>query len=248
MSDARLGRPRTIALALVLVAMVTGCSGSGNQPIVQSADVQETVATGPISLAPFGYRGPESRPVDLRPLVVEATPSEVEGWLSGIVSLAGFTPVRSPDDRFAAVYRGEAGRFVDCGWVDVPGVGARPGTARSWSLATEQPAGMTITREMELHARLVAELAPLDASRTRIAPDIYYVLVKRVMAIDRNGEVVADQRDLIDFNGGQSSRFLVGTECRSSGALETALFSMLPSRVVGETPAPAIERSASGRT
>jgi len=248
MSDERLGRPRAVALAIVLAAFVGACSGSGGQPIVQSPDVQETVATGPISLAPFGYRSPESRPVDLRPLVVEATPDEIEGWLSGIVSLAGFTPVRSPEGRFAAVYRGDAGRFVDCGWVDVPGVGTRPGAARSWSMPTEQPFGMTVTRELELHARLVAEMASLDAARTRIAPDIHYVLVKRVMAIDRNGEVVVDQRDVIDFDGRQSSRFLVGTECRSSGALETALFSMLPSRVVSETPSPAVERSESGST
>lgn len=248
MSDARRGRNRAIALALVLTAVVGACSRSGEQPVVQSPDVEETVATGPISLAPFRYRGPESRPVDLRPLVVEATPGEVEGWLSGIASLVGFTPVRSPDSQFAAVYRGEAARFIDCGWVDVPGVGTRPGAARSWSMPTETPAGMTVTRELELHARLVAELAALDAARTRIAPDIHYVVVKRVMAIDRNGTVVVDQRDVIDFDGRTSSRFLVGTECRSSGALETALFSMLPGRAVSEAPAPATLPSPSGST
>jgi|GEM_PF-1982640 len=248
MSEEQSRRFRTVAFAACLTLLVGACSDPGDQPIVQSPDVVETVATGPINLSPFRYRGPESPPVELRPLVVEATTSEVEGWLSGIVSLAGFTPVRSPAGSFAAVYRGDAGRFVDCGWVDVPGVGTRPGATRNWSLAPEEPPGMTITRELELHARLVAEFASIDAERTRIAPGIHYVLVKRVVAIDRNGDVVVDQRDVIDFGGGESSRFLVGTECRSSGALETALFSMLPSRVASAAPSLATGRSSSGQT
>jgi len=246
--NARNGRFRAVGFGLLLTTLVTACSGSTEQPMVRSADVEETVATGSINLAAFRYRGPESRPVQLRPLVVEATPSEVEGWLSGIVSLAGFTPVRSPEGQFAAVFRGDAGRFVDCGWVDVPGVGTRPGASRSWSLAAEEPAGMTITRELELHTRLVADLTAVDAERTRIAPSVHYVLVKRVVAIDRNGDVVVDQQDVIDFGGGDSARFLAGTECRSSGALETALFSMLPSRVASAAPSLATGRSSSGQT
>ncbi len=246
MPRARNRRLGAAALAFGVTALLGACSGSGNQPIAQSPDIDETVATGPIDLAPFRYTRPATRPPELRPLVVEATPGEVEGWLSGMASLAGFTPVQSPEGRFAAVYRGDAQRFVDCGWVDVPGLGTRPGAAGSWSMAPERPAGMTITRELELHARLVAELASMGASGTRIDPDIHYVLVKRVVAVDRNGEVVVDQRDVIDFNGRESSRFLVGTECRSSGALETVLFNTLPRRVASTSPPEAAERAESG--
>lgn len=241
------GRP-SIGLALALVTLLGACSDSRNEPIVQSSDVQETVTAGSIRLAPFRYSGPESPPIDLRPLVVDASPTEVEGWLSGIVSLAGFTPVRSPAGQFAAVYRGDAGRFVDCGWIDVPGVGTTPATASSWSMAAERPPGLTITRELELHARLAAELASIGASGTRIDPTIHYVLVKRVVAIDRDGEVIVDQSDVIDFDGSESSRFLVGTECQSSGALETALFSILPRRIAGGPTATNPQRSENGST
>jgi hypothetical protein len=226
----------SIGFAAALAMLLAACSGPAEQPIVQSPDVEETVATGPINLSPFRYTGPESPPIDLQPLVVEAPPGEVEGWLSGVVSLAGFTPMRSPAGQFAAVYRGDAGRFVDCGWIDVPGVGTTPATASSWSMAADSPPGMTITREIQLHARLAAELAAMGTSATRIDPTIHYVLVKRVVAIDRNGTVVVDQRDVIDFAGGDSSRFLVGTKCQSSGALETALFSILPRRVASGGP------------
>jgi hypothetical protein len=231
-----------------LVLLLGACSGPDEQPIVQSPDVEETVASGPIMLSPFRYAGPEGPPIELQPLIVEASPAEVEGWLSGIVSLAGFTPVRSPAGQFAALYRGDAGRFVDCGWIDVPGVGTTPATARSWSMAAVQPPGMTITRELELHARLAADLASMGASGTRIDPTIHYVLVKRVVAIDRNGQVVVDQRDVIDFDGSGSSRFLVGTQCRSSGALETALFSILPRRMADGPAAADPQRTENGST
>lgn len=242
-----IGRP-AVGLALTLVMLLGACSGPRDQPIVQSPDVQETVATGPITLLPFRYTGPEGPPIELQPLVVEAPLAEVEGWLSGIVSLAGFTPVRSPAGQFAAVYRGDADRFVDCGWIDVPGVGTTPASGSSWSMAAAQPPGMTITRELELHARLAADLASMGASSTRIDPTIHYVLVKRVVAVDRNGAVVADQRDVIDFDGRESRRFLVGTKCQSSGALETALFSILPRRIASGPPSGIDPRAENGPT
>lgn len=237
-----------IGLALPLVLLLAACGGSRETPIAQSPDNPRTVATGPIDLLPFRYSGPESPQAQVQPLVVEAPMAEVEGWLSGISSLAGFTPVRSPDGQFAAVFRGDAARFVDCGWINVPGVGSTPASAESWSMAAASPAGMTITREMELHARLAAELAAMGDRATRIDPTIHYVLVKRVIATDRDGGVVVDQRDVIDFDGSGSSRFLVGTECRSSGALETALFSILPRRMAGDPAAQLATYAETGPT
>lgn len=155
-----------------------------------------------------------------------------------------------------ATYSGAPEPLLDCGLLLVEtgdGVKQVP-AARSEMQLDRQLDGQTesVTRKLQLDARIVFELRPIGA-QTELSSASTYVLTRTLQVLDEAGQPREQGREVIRFSDSGRAEFDKGTLCLPTGALQTTVTEALRAprlsrsgaAAPGPTPGAVGERGAS---
>ena len=223
-----------LGLGLLAVLAIAGCENDGDQatPVESTRSV---AAADALVMATKGerlrYSGP-TRSARAAPEFIGEDYSDVWDNAVDVLTKVGFefSQLDEREGVITARYSGDPGDYVDCGRITTEAIDRSSqrqleASAASLQIGRDRLGTVrTVSRELQLDARLALQFTPEGDDRTGLQSSSTYVLTKTSTVYARAEQVEDSGSEIIFFDTFGSASFAKGTTCQATGILENLIF------------------------